>query len=241
MALATTGPGADDVAALVGLYAIADLPAPAGLDALDYAVALLGERPAGPGPAYLQLRAKRASHDERRRLLVALAPRCRAAGTLLIVNDDVEAALAEPDVDGLHLGQEDLGAGALADRRAALAALRERAAARPRPLLIGLSTHTLAQVDEAAALPVDYIGFGPIFATATKENADPAVGLEGLARAASRSPWPVVAIGGLDRRRALAARQAGAAAVALISALRSSTIAATRSLVAELSDMLVRT
>ena len=92
MALATTG--ADDLTALVGLYAIADLPAPAGLDPLDYAVALLGARPAGPGPAYLQLRAKRETHDARRRLLAALAPRCRAAGTLLIVNDDVEAALA---------------------------------------------------------------------------------------------------------------------------------------------------
>ncbi|MCA9661845.1 MAG: thiamine phosphate synthase [Myxococcales bacterium] len=239
MALATTG--ADDLTALVGLYAIADLPAPAGLDPLDYAVALLGARPAGPGPAYLQLRAKRETHDARRRLLAALAPRCRAAGTLLIVNDDVEAALAEPGVDGLHLGQEDLGEGDVAARRAALEALRERAAGRPRPLLIGLSTHSLAQVDEAAALPVDYIGFGPIFATATKENADPVVGLEGLAGAASRSPRPVVAIGGLDRRSALAARQAGAAAVALISALRAPTIAATRSLAAELSDMLVRT
>ncbi|MEZ4380245.1 MAG: thiamine phosphate synthase [Nannocystaceae bacterium] len=238
MPVATTA-GPD--AAPVGLYAIADLPAPEGLDALAYAVALLGERPAGPGPAYLQLRAKRMDHAQRRRILAALAPHCVAAGTVLVVNDDVEAALAEPGVGGLHLGQEDLGAGDLATRRARLEALLERASARPQPLRLGLSTHTLAQVDEASALPVDYIGFGPVFTTRTKANADPVVGLERLALAAQRSRHPVVAIGGLDRPRALAARRAGAAAVALVSALRAPTIAATRSLAADLSDMLLQT
>ncbi|MCB9566776.1 MAG: thiamine phosphate synthase [Myxococcales bacterium] len=229
---------------LAGLYAIADLPHPAGLDPVALALALLGERPrGGPGPAALQLRAKRASTAERLAWLAALAPACRDAGVLLVINDDVDAALASDAADALHIGQEDLGEGGFARRRARLQELRERAAGRGRSLQIGLSTHGVDQVREALALEVDYIGFGPIFATRSKERPDPTVGLEGLTAAAAlvRGALPIIAIGGLDEARAVAAIRAGASGAALISALHRADASATRAAAAALGDLLVRT
>ena len=240
MAEATTA-----AARISGLYAIADLPPPAGISAVDYATALLGVRAgdrAGAGPSVLQLRAKSASPDERASLLRALVPRCAAAGVLLIVNDDVDAALATVGVDGVHLGQEDLGVGSFAERRRRLDAIRRRAGELHRaPLLIGLSTHTLEQVREANDLPVDYLGFGPIFPTTSKRGADPAVGLASVSAAVALCDRPLVAIGGLDADRAKAASKAGASAVALIGALRGSSQAQIRSRVLALSDMLFAT
>lgn len=226
---------------IAGLYAIADLPAPEGMDAITYASALLGDLPRGPGPCALQLRAKRASHQERCQLLRELAPRCRDAGVLLIANDDVEAALKVPGVHGVHIGQEDLGENTSQARRRRIDGIRRAARKTGRPLIIGLSTHSLEQVSEAADLPVDYIGFGPIFPTKTKIRADPSVGLAALHRASELSPHPIVAIGGLDDESAAAALQAGAAAVALISALRRSSFTATRARVLALSDLFLAT
>jgi thiamine-phosphate pyrophosphorylase len=134
---------------------------------------------------------------------------CDLHGAALVVNDRLDVALA-CGADGVHLGQTDL---ALADAKAVVAACQRR-------LWIGVSTHNLAQVVAAVAGGADYLGFGPVFATQTKANADPVAGVSGLAaavRAAGRVP--VVAIGGITTAHAAQLYGAGAAAICAISAV----------------------
>lgn len=139
------------------------------------------------GVAAVQLRTK--GHDENKHLAVARRLRALTAGseTLFIVNDRVDIAL-EADADGLHIGQDDLPA--------------QEARRRLGPhKLLGLSTHNLAQVEQANQCPVDYIGFGPLYATTSKLRPDPIVGPELLEQACKLSHHPVVAIGGLNAER----------------------------------------
>ena len=126
-------------------------------------------------------------------------------GTLLIVNDRLDVALAG-GADGVHLGQDDLPL--LAARRIA-----------PPGFLIGVSTHNQAQAATAMRDGADYIGFGPIFATASKRNPDPCVGLAGLTAVCARARVPVVAIGGITPARVPELIAAGAQAVAIIAAV----------------------
>lgn len=218
-----------------GLYAILDLPHPHGLDPGELAAAVIAE---AAGAAIVQLRAKRWRTEERVGALRAIAPVCARHGVPLVVNDDVEAALAGvAGVSGVHFGQEDLG-GELAARGGWLVAVRARARECGLPdLVIGLSTHSPGQVQAAKELAVDYLGFGPVFATRSKERPDPEVGLAGLAEAARLAGVPVVAIGGLDGPRGVEAIAAGARAVAVIGALVAPTIAATRERALVLSRM----
>ena len=204
------------VARLRGYYAI--------LDHDDEALAAALVDPAGCAAPVLQVRLKHASTRE----LLAAATMARrvtaAVGALLIVNDRLDVALAA-GADGVHLGQDDLPLGA------AIAALGPRRAA----LVIGISTHDLAQVDAAVAGGADYLGFGPVFATATKANPDPVVGVEGLRSACTRARGvPVVAIGGVTPGHAAALHAAGAAAAAAIGAVNGSDdrVAAARTLAA---------
>jgi thiamine-phosphate pyrophosphorylase len=95
----------------------------------------------------------------------------------------------------------------------------QTAVATGRKLLLGFSTHNLAQLREADSLPVDYIAFGPVFATGSKANPDPVVGLEGVRRARQVTQKPLVAIGGITRQNCRQVRDAGADAVAVISDL----------------------
>lgn len=185
-----------------GIYAIVDLDAcaAAGLDPERTAAAFL----AAPLAA-LQLRAKGADDRALLRLARALAPLCRAAGVPFVVNDRVDVARLAA-ADGAHVGQDDLP-----PREA-------RLLLGPRPLL-GLSTHSASQVEAAAGEPVDYLGFGPVFATRTKARADPVVGLAGLRSAAATSRRPLVAIGGLGLDDLPAVRDAGAHAAALVATL----------------------
>ena len=89
-----------------------------------------------------------------------------------------------------------------------------------RKLLIGFSTHNLAQVIAADSLPVDYIAIGPVFATGSKANPDPVVGLEGVRQARRVTKKPLVAIGGITRQNCSQVKAAGGAdAVAVISDL----------------------
>jgi len=203
---------------MAGLYAILDWPHAGGLDAVAAASGLVGARPSGVGPTFLQLRAKASDTSSRVALLEQVAPVCQAAGVALIVNDDVEAALARPGLaQGLHLGQADLARlGAPECWPERLAALRQRAGA---GFILGVSTHDLAQVRASAALPIDYIGFGPVLPTRSKVRPEPAVGFEGLAAACAIARQPVVAIGGLDAAGAVRAAACGAAMVAMIGAL----------------------
>lgn len=183
------------------LYAITDTR----LSGLSHAEQVV--RLAAGGATFIQLREKHASPREFYREAAAAVAAARARGVRIIVNDRADIALAAR-ADGVHLGQDDL------EPAAARRLLGSR-------FIIGYSTHNLAQLEEGAQLPVDYIAFGPVFPTLTKENPDPLVGLEELrrARAALAPAIPLVAIGGVTHKNAPAALAAGADAVAVISAL----------------------
>lgn len=126
-------------------------------------------------------------------------------GVKLIVNDRCDLVLSSSAM-GVHLGEEDL------PPEAARAILGEN-------IIIGLSTHSPEQVQKSTHSPVQYIGFGPIYPTATKRNSNPAVGLKRLARASRESSVPVVAIGGIGIEQVRAVLGAGASSVGIISAL----------------------
>lgn len=132
----------------------------------------------------IQLRYKEG--DTRRFLALAKSLRAITAGTgtRLIINDRPDLAMVV-DADGVHVGQEDLSAKEV------------RHLIGPRKLL-GLSTHNLDQVRQAAHLPVDYIGFGPIYPTTSKAAPDPVTGEKLYLDAVETSPHPVVAIGALN-------------------------------------------
>jgi thiamine-phosphate pyrophosphorylase len=192
---------------LRGFYAIVDLTAPLAQDGrrtLELAARLLAAR-----PCCLQLRAKLASARDFVEVARGLRAFCRAAGVPFCVNDRLDVALAA-GADVVHLGQDDLS---LADAR------RLRAEAGRPDLLIGVSTHNLAQAQAAAEGGADYLGFGPIFGTASKLNPDPTVGLDALAAVCRAVSVPVVAIGGITLETVAAVARAGASAAALIAAV----------------------
>jgi thiamine-phosphate pyrophosphorylase len=187
-----------------GYYAILDLTAELVRD-VDAACARALQRLAA-GPCCLQVRAKGASAADLLALGHALLPLARSVGVPLCINDRLDVALAL-GADFVHLGQDDLPLGEA--RRVAGGRLG-----------IGISTHTRADVDAARAGGADYLGFGPIHATATKTNPDPVVGLTALAEICRvAAPVPVVAIGGITLEGVGAVARAGAAAAALISAI----------------------
>jgi len=186
---------------LRGLYAIAD--GAATRPSLDLIAAFLRG-----GARVIQLRLKSAGTAELLRVAREAAARCRAHGALFLVNDRPDIARLAA-ADGVHLGQEDLPVEAA---RAVLGA----------DALIGVSTHSDPEMDAALAAGADYLGFGPIFATASKPGAPlpPPQGIEGLARAVKRAaPVPVVAIGGLGADNAAAVAAAGARCLAAIGEL----------------------
>lgn len=158
------------------------------------------------GLRWVQYRDKQGSDAEvaeRMRVLRRIFP---ANEAVLLLNDRVHLC-AETGADGVHVGQEDM---APAEARAVLGAGK----------LLGVSTHNIAQVRAAATTGVaDYLAIGPVYATGSKENPDPVVGLEGIRRARSLTDLPLVAIGGISRERGRAVLEAGADAVAVISAL----------------------
>jgi thiamine-phosphate pyrophosphorylase len=158
------------------------------------------------GASLIQIREKYAASDEFYHSALAAAAVAKAYGVSLIINDRVDIAIAV-GAAGVHLGQDDLPP---AEARAMLG---------PKAI-IGFSTHTIDQARAAAALPVDYIAFGPIFPTGTKQNPDEIVGLEGL-REAKRviGDLPLVAIGGINGSNLTSVLTAGADSAAMIGAL----------------------
>jgi thiamine-phosphate pyrophosphorylase len=136
---------------------------------------------------------------ERGRATRSLCARC---GVPFVVNDDLEAALML-GADGLHLGREDEGV----------------EAAKEQGLMLGLSAATLDDARAADGL-ADYIGAGPVWATPSKPDADPAIGIDGLRGICAAVSTPVVAIGGIDASNAAECIRAGAAGVAVIRAAR---------------------
>jgi thiamine-phosphate pyrophosphorylase len=159
------------------------------------------------GATFIQLREKYLSPREFYREAEEALKVARARGAKLIINDRADIALAL-GADGVHLGQEDM------PPEAARALLGGGA-------VIGFSTHGVGQAAAAARLPVDYIAVGPVFATGSKENPDPVLGLDGLRRVreAVGVSAKLVAIGGITRENAPSVLGAGADSVAVISAL----------------------
>lgn len=123
----------------------------------------------------------------------------------LIMNDRADLCLAA-DFDGVHVGQDDLSAEAV---RAIIGPDR----------WLGVSTHNPEQLRAANLTSADYLAIGPVFATSSKQNPDPVVGLEGVRRARSLTRKPLVAIGGITRANAASVIEAGADSVAVISDL----------------------
>jgi len=156
------------------------------------------------GVGIVQLRDKHASDRE----LLGVAPKFRALcdqhGALFILNDRPALAMAAR-ADGVHVGQDDDD----------LAAVRDTVGPE---LLIGVSTHTPAQVDAALESSADYLGVGPVFATPTKPGR-PAVGEELVRYAAAHADRPFFAIGGIDVQRAPSVVAAGATRLAVVRAI----------------------
>jgi thiamine-phosphate pyrophosphorylase len=163
------------------------------------------ERALRGGVDIVQLRLKDADDET----TIATARRyvavCRAHGVPLILNDRPDLVSAT-GADGVHVGQDDLP---VAQARALVGPDR----------IVGLSTHSPAQIDAAAAQPeVDYIGVGPVHATPTKPGR-PAVGLDLVRYAAGHAATPYFAIGGIDAGNVAAVRSAGATRIAVVRAI----------------------
>jgi thiamine-phosphate pyrophosphorylase len=156
------------------------------------------------GAGILQIRYK--GHWSREAFASAkrIAALCREAGAQFVVNDRADFALLLDA--GLHIGQDDLS-----PRDA-----RKLMGSEP---MIGFSSHNVEQLSAAGGEPVDYIALGPIFATASKLNPDPAVGADEMRRCRALMEKPLVAIGGITLENALEVWQAGADSVAVIAGL----------------------
>lgn len=157
------------------------------------------------GVTIVQLRAptwkKRALAACARDLLEMLRPR----GIPLIINDHADVAAAV-GADGLHVGQDDLSS---ADARRIIGP----------DMILGLSAGNVDEVRGVDPALVDYLGIGPVWATATKKDAGAAVGLEGLASLSAASPLPVVAIGGIGASNAADVMRTGVDGIAVVSAI----------------------
>jgi thiamine-phosphate pyrophosphorylase len=170
-----------------GLYAIVDVGTldARRLDPVAFTGAVLVAVPAA-----IQLRAKDMPSREVMALLRQLAPMCHRARVPLVANDRPDLAIFT-GCDMAHVGQNDMPI----DRVRRLAP----------GLGVGVSTHTLAQLDAALATRPAYVAFGPVFETSTKKDPDPVVGLAALRTAHARAlaaGIPLVAIGGITRERA---------------------------------------
>ncbi|MFJ7665629.1 thiamine phosphate synthase [Lysinibacillus sp. NPDC097195] len=130
---------------------------------------------------------------------------CKQYAVPFIVNDDIELAL-KLDADGIHIGQEDLP----------VSLVRQKIGQK----ILGVSVHCADELQVALQYGADYVGIGPIYATTSKNDAQPPSGTEFLSYARKLSPQlPIVAIGGIDLHNAYAVLQAGADGVAVISAI----------------------
>jgi len=186
------------------LYPIVDpalLPGPG--DQAARVVAFARELVQG-GATLIQYRNKRGGG---RQMLSDARELRRALGSevRLIMNDRADLCLAA-GFDGVHVGQEDL------PPEGARLVVGDR-------LWVGVSTHSVEQVIEADKTSADYIAIGPVFATASKQNPDPVIGLEGVRAARAATRKPLVAIGGITRINCALVIQAGADSVAVISDL----------------------
>ena len=178
----------------------ADAAARAGWPPIDLAHAFIRG-----GARFLQFRAKSMPGDAFLATASAVVQLARRYGATVVVNDRADIARLA-NADGVHVGQDDLSPGAV---RAIVGHLA----------IVGLSTHTAEQVDQALDQPVSYIAVGPVFGTATKATGYDAIGLDRVRDAARRAAarnLPLMAIGGITLANAASVLEAGAASVAVI-------------------------
>ncbi|MGK9051152.1 thiamine phosphate synthase [Neorhizobium petrolearium] len=157
------------------------------------------------GATIVQLRDKHADTAQMIETGRALKAVLSGTGVPLIVNDDVDAAIAI-GAEGVHVGQSDMVA----------AAARQRIG---RDMILGLSVETEELARRVDPSVVDYVGIGPVFATATKPDHKQPIGFDGLARIVAAAPVPAVAIGGVKAEHAGPALAAGAKGIAVVSAI----------------------
>ena len=155
------------------------------------------------GAKILQLRAKSLSSKEFLETARIIRKITKDKGTVFIVNDRVDIALLT-DADGVHLGQGDLP-------------VKEARRLLGNNKIIGYSTHNLREALEAVRLPVDYISFGPIFPTKTKEDVQTPKGLKLLSEVRKAVEIPIVAIGGITETNMVHVLKEGVEGVAMIS------------------------
>ena len=182
------------------LYAIADR---ATLDARGIRVSEFAREMAQAGVGVLQYRDKVGAPNEVLRAAKEIGAEFAGQDCLLIMNDRADLALLAGW--GVHVGHLDMSP---ADVRRLLGAA-----------VIGVSTHNDDQVMKADAGAADYVAIGPVFATSSKADTEPVVGLEGVRRARALTRKPLVAIGGITRENARSVIEAGACSVAVIGAL----------------------
>ncbi len=185
-----------------GLYAIVDagVLSARGIRLRKFAVGLRSA-----GVELVQYRDKVGSPQEVLGAAAVLRELFAGTNCQLILNDRADLAVLA-QFDGVHVGHEDLSP---EDARRVVGASRS----------VGVSTHTDEQVRGAELSCADYVAIGPVFATGTKTDTEPVVGLEGVRRARALTTKPLVAIGGITRANARSVMDAGADSVAVISAL----------------------
>ena len=178
--------------------------------ARGFAPAVAARQILDAGAEILQFRYKGSWTSEVLREVEIVQASCKQAGAIFVVNDraDIAQMIGKTIGAGVHLGQEDLRP---SEVRRFLGA----------DVVVGISTHNRAQVREALSEPADYVAFGPIFGTKSKENPDPVVGLDELRWTRALTDRPLVAIGGITRANARSVMEAGADSVAVIGDLYS--------------------
>lgn len=174
----------------MGITCASSMGVGAQLEALDLALA--------GGLRLIQVREAGLSRAERRDFAVEVVKRAKAAGALVVINDDPELA-GETNAHGLHLPAAQL----------------MRLQTRPEQQWVGASCHSRAELERAAALGLDYALLGPVKATLTHPGQSP-LGWEAFSALSAGLPMPVLALGGLDQTDMLAARRAGAHGIAAI-------------------------
>ncbi len=161
------------------------------------------------GVKTVQFREKQSSMLERYTMALKLKALCHQFGALLIINDGIDLALAI-GADGIHIGQDDMP----------FAVCKKLVGDR---MIIGLSTHSVAQAIEAEELGADYIGFGPVFTTSTKLDAGTSRGVEELAEVVKTVKLPIVAIGGIKTKNLASVVKTKVSNVAIISEIITAT------------------
>jgi len=165
----------------------------------------LAEMAAAGGADVIQFRQKRGSTRELIETAIRMKRACQEKGVALIVNDRIDVAIAAR-ADGVHLGQEDFP----------IPLARELLG---KDCIIGGSAATVEEAKKCLAEGADYVGFGPVFPTGSKDDAGPVSGTHVLKQIVEMIPLPIVAIGGIGLENTSAILQAGAHGIAVISAV----------------------